>query len=253
MNLNLERTNLLKEKSSMLLKNQKLSEEASYAKELASAAAVELKNLAEEVTKITLQNAIQGKELLAAQELAYSRSASLQAGSGGLRKSYDGKIESTRVRRRSNNRNSDNWNVEINDMKIELQTRKEREASLEAALVEKDFAEDEYKQKYDESKKRELALENELAGMWVLVAKMKKEVLGVSDFNSDGKLNNSIGIDLTNDFKENADENNDAANNLKQLSDGYLKPNGDHYNQNTNMEPLLVRVKVNIAPNYETL
>ncbi|KAG7960452.1 hypothetical protein I3843_10G124300 [Carya illinoinensis] len=50
------------------VQNQKLAEEASYAKELASAAAVELKNLAGEVTKLSLQNAKHGKELFAARD-----------------------------------------------------------------------------------------------------------------------------------------------------------------------------------------
>lgn len=43
---------LIEENSGLRSQNQKLAEEASYAKELASAAAVELKNLAGEVTKL---------------------------------------------------------------------------------------------------------------------------------------------------------------------------------------------------------
>ena len=61
------------ENSGLHVQNQKLSEEASYAKELASAAAVELKNLAGEVTKLSLQNAKLEKELVAAQDQANAR------------------------------------------------------------------------------------------------------------------------------------------------------------------------------------
>lgn len=48
--LKIEQVQLSEENSGLRVQNQKLAEEASYAKELASAAAVELKNLAGEVT-----------------------------------------------------------------------------------------------------------------------------------------------------------------------------------------------------------
>jgi centromeric protein E len=47
----------LEEKDELGKLNKKLTEEASYAKELASAAAVELQNLAEEVTRLCNENA----------------------------------------------------------------------------------------------------------------------------------------------------------------------------------------------------
>ncbi|GAB4856182.1 hypothetical protein Ancab_014108 [Ancistrocladus abbreviatus] len=56
-----------------------------------------------------------------------------------------------------------------------LKASKQREAALEAALAEKEFAEEECRKKVDEAKKREASLENDLANMWVLVAKLKKE------------------------------------------------------------------------------
>lgn len=52
----------------MLVQNQKLFEEASFAKELPFATAVELKNLAGEVTKRSLHNAFE-KELQATHEM----------------------------------------------------------------------------------------------------------------------------------------------------------------------------------------
>ncbi|KAL0454138.1 UNVERIFIED_CONTAM: Kinesin-like protein KIN-7D, mitochondrial [Sesamum latifolium] len=67
--LKLEHVQILEENSGLRVQNQKLSEEASYAKELASAAAVELKNLAGEVTKLSLQNAKLEKELQAARRI----------------------------------------------------------------------------------------------------------------------------------------------------------------------------------------
>ncbi|KAL0454139.1 UNVERIFIED_CONTAM: Kinesin-like protein KIN-7D, mitochondrial [Sesamum latifolium] len=69
----------------------------------------------------------------------------------------------------------DSWNLDPEDLKLELQARKQREASLEAALAEKEILEDEYRKKIEEAKKREAALENDLANMWVLVAQLKKE------------------------------------------------------------------------------
>lgn len=152
------------------MQNQKLSEEASYARELASAAAVELKNLAGEVTKLSLQNAKLEKELLAARELVNSR-----PGNGGNRTKpgRNGRI-SGRV-----NDEFDPLNSDPEDLRRELQARKQREASLEAALAEKNVIEDEYRKRVEESKKKEAALENDLANMWVLVAQLKKEAGGI--------------------------------------------------------------------------
>ncbi|KVH93143.1 Kinesin, motor domain-containing protein [Cynara cardunculus var. scolymus] len=154
---------VLEEKSGLCVQNQKLSEEASYAKELASAAAVELKNLAGEVTKLSLQNAKLEKELVAARELVNS---------GGNRKYGD------RKGRHSDQVNGFNNVFHSEDLRRELQARKQQEASLEAALAEKEMIEDEYQKKFDEAKKRESALENDLANMWVLVAQLKKEAAG---------------------------------------------------------------------------
>ncbi|ESQ34622.1 hypothetical protein EUTSA_v10006746mg [Eutrema salsugineum] len=56
-NLKKEKMRLIEEKDEFGKLNKKLTEEASYAKELASAAAVELQNLAEEVTRLCNENA----------------------------------------------------------------------------------------------------------------------------------------------------------------------------------------------------
>lgn len=190
--LKLEHVQLSEENSGLHVQNQKLAEEASYAKELASAAAVELKNLAGEVTKLSLQNAKLEKELLAARESMHSRGAAMQTVNGVNRKYSDG-MKAGRKGRLSGRSTEisgvvsddfDSWNLDPDDLKLELQARKQREAALEAALAEKEFLEDEYRKKVEESKRREEALENDLANMWVLVAKLKKEVGSVPELST---------------------------------------------------------------------
>ncbi|PIN04884.1 Kinesin-like protein [Handroanthus impetiginosus] len=184
--LKLEHVQILEENSGLRVQNQKLSEEASYAKELASAAAVELKNLAGEVTKLSLHNAKLEKELQAARELS-SRSSSSNAGS---RKHNDIQRSSRRGRISGRtNDDFDSWNLDPDDLKMELQARKQREAVLEAALAEKDILEDEYRKKIEEAKKREAVLENDLANMWVLVARLKKEASAMQESKASGREN----------------------------------------------------------------
>ncbi|XP_074338088.1 kinesin-like protein KIN-7D, mitochondrial isoform X2 [Apium graveolens] len=198
--LKVEHIRTSEENSGLRVQNQKLSEEASYAKELASAAAVELKNLAGEVTKISLLNAKLEKELLVARDLINSRGSSLQAGNGGNRKYSDGTKSGRRGRLSgvtndiSGMVNDDfgSWNLDLDDLKMELHARKQREASLEAALAEKEVVEDEYRKKVEEAKKRETSLENDLANMWVLVAQLKKERAPIHDLNSNEKLTNGL-------------------------------------------------------------
>ncbi|CAA2985688.1 kinesin KIN-7K, chloroplastic [Olea europaea subsp. europaea] len=64
--------------------------------------------------------------------------------------------------------------VLASDMKREMALSCEKELSYEAALVEKDQREADLQRKVEESKQREAYLENEVANMWVLVAKLKK-------------------------------------------------------------------------------
>ncbi|KAL2927250.1 Kinesin-like protein KIN-7D mitochondrial [Bienertia sinuspersici] len=209
--LKLEHVQLVEEKSGLCVQNQKLSEEASYAKELASAAAVELKNLAAEVTKISLQNAKLEKELQAAREFSHSRGP--QMANGGNRKYGD--VKAGRKGRHNGRVNEvsggfydefDSYNLDMEDLKMELQARKQREAALEAALADKEYVEEECLKKVEEAKRREAALENDLANMWVLVAKLKKEVGGVPESLSDNRLANG---DILNGQKPADIDNND--------------------------------------------
>ena len=148
---------LTESKEQLELRNQKLAEESSYAKELASAAAVELKALSEEVAKLMNNNERLAAELAAVKNSPTQRRTSTQR---------NGRRESLTKRHDQVGSPS--------DLKRELAMSKERELSYEAALREKDHQEAELQRKVEESKQREAYLENELANMWVLVAKLKK-------------------------------------------------------------------------------
>ncbi|CAL9154718.1 kinesin-like protein KIN-7K, chloroplastic [Musa acuminata AAA Group] len=250
--LNLERHQLIKENHGLLSQNQKLAEEASYAKELASAAAVELKNLAEEVTKLSLQNERQAKELLAIQDLAaYSKTAN-----GTIRRFSESKNDGIKLGRKgrppsrsgdAGNTGSDdmvNRNLDLDDIRMELQVRKQKEDTLEAALAEKVHLEKEYKKKLEEAKKREISLENDLASMWVLVAKLKKGPLCASELTAD--KSSTILVDVSDDLKMNNDEHNGSLHQERQEVDSLEKPNNEQLNQNQELEPLLVRLKAKI-------
>ncbi|KAJ6385965.1 hypothetical protein OIU77_029015 [Salix suchowensis] len=242
--LKIEQVQLSEENSGLRVQNQKLSEEASYAKELASAAAVELKNLAGEVTKLSIQNAKLEQELLASRESLHTRGSGMQAVNGVNRKHHD----STRPGRKGrfsgrgneisgmHSDDFESWNLDPDDLKMELQARKQREAALEASLAEKEFIEDEYRKRCEEAKKREEALENDLANMWVLVAKLKKDG-SVPGVNADGRLGN--GIDHTRDPKANGvevDQNNAVKE--RQNLDASQQVDGT-----PKEEPLVVRLK----------
>ncbi|XP_019170100.1 PREDICTED: kinesin-like protein KIN-7D, mitochondrial [Ipomoea nil] len=238
--LKLEHVQIVEENSGLRVQNQKLSEEASYAKELASAAAVELKNLAEEVTKLSLQNVKLEKELSASREMLNSRSFNMQSGNAGNRKYGDSVRQSRRgrVSSRANDGNHDDfdkWDLDPEDLKRELQARKQREAALEAFLAEKEIIEDEYRKKFDEAKKREAALENDLANMWVLVARLKKENCA----GQEAKTNDvQTGVDSINDPNVNEVECKDPILNNSQPID-YPTPPPEISKE----EPLVARLK----------
>ncbi|XP_052172424.1 kinesin-like protein KIN-7K, chloroplastic [Diospyros lotus] len=140
-------------------RNRKLAEESSYAKGLASAAAVELKALSEEVAKLMNHN-----ERLSAELAAQKNSPTQRRSSSTLRNGRrDGYV-----------RRQEQGGGLSSEVKRELALSRERELSYEAALGEKDQREAELQSKIEESKQREAYLENELANMWVLVAKLKK-------------------------------------------------------------------------------
>lgn len=221
----------------MRVQNQKLAEEASYAKELASAAAVELKNLAGEVTKLSLQNSKLEKELLAARESAHPRV------NGFNRKFNDGARAGRKGRQtgRSNDTSGtasddfDSWNLHPDDLKMELQARKQREATLEAALAEKEFLEDEYRKKVEEAKRREESLENDLANMWVLVAKLKKDGGVAPGPNSDERHDEVVN------HVESKPAEIGSNNVLKERQVSDLPKAAE---ESTKEEPLVVRLKV---------
>ncbi|XP_051149231.1 kinesin-like protein KIN-7K, chloroplastic isoform X2 [Andrographis paniculata] len=153
-------------KEELELRNSKLAEESSYAKGLASAAAVELKALSEEVAKLMNQNERLAAELEAQKKFTSQRRTNIPNRNGrkdGYAKKHDPSIISSEVKR-------------------ELALSREREQAFEAALAEKDQIEAKLQRKVEDSKQREAYLENELANMWILVAKLKKSQ-GVDDVN----------------------------------------------------------------------
>lgn len=241
--LKLERVQILEENSGLHVQNQKLSEEAAYAKELASAAAVELKNLAGEVTKLSLQNAKLEKEMLAARELS-TRSSSSHGANGGNRKHNDQRTNRRgRVSGRANeisgmvNDDFDMWNLDPDDIKMELQARKQREAVLEAALAEKEILEDEYRKKVEELKKRETALENDLANMWVLVARLKKEATVLQE--------SKVSVTQNGDTYQVTDPKVDGSCKDPAVQDRQILDHSIAGSVVTREEPLVVRLKVN--------
>lgn len=171
-------TELVETKEQLELRNQKLAEESTYAKGLASAAAVELKALSEEVAKLMNHN-----EKLAAELAAQKSSSTQRKPSVAMRNG-----------RRDAHLRRNEQNVLSADMKRELALSRERELSYEAALVERDQREAELQSKVEESKQREAYLENELANMWVLVAKLKKSQ-GIESDPSESTISESQRVD----------------------------------------------------------
>lgn len=174
-------TEVTESKEQLEFRNQKLAEESSYAKGLASAAAVELKALSEEVAKLMNQNERLAAEL-AAQKNSPNHRRAISAPRNGRRDSHIKRADQ---------------GVSPADVKRELALSRERELSYEAALLERDQREAELQIKVEESKQREAYLENELANMWVLVAKLKKSQgaeSDVSDSTRETQRVDSFGI-----------------------------------------------------------
>lgn len=143
----------LKEANSHLeAQNQKLAEESQYAKGLASAAGVELKALSEEVTKLMNLNERLTNELTLLKNSSHRKP-----------------INGQRITR-------GNVQVKRHDLtnKRDLNPSNERERTLQLALMEKEQRETELQRKLEEFKQKEAFLENELANVWVLMAKQKK-------------------------------------------------------------------------------
>ncbi|KAJ0242495.1 Kinesin motor domain-containing protein [Hirschfeldia incana] len=158
--LKLKAKELSESKEQLEHRNRKLAEENSYAKSLASAAAVELKVLSEEVAKLLKHN-----EKLSS-ELATQTSSVTHLRNKTTTNLKNGRRESLAKRQEQ-----DNSSMEL---KRELRMSKERELSYEAALVGKDQREAELAKIVEDSNQRETYLENELASMWVLVSKLRR-------------------------------------------------------------------------------
>ncbi|KAI3823342.1 hypothetical protein L1987_04777 [Smallanthus sonchifolius] len=155
-NLKQKVTKLMESKEQLESRNKKLAEESSYAKGLASAAAVELKALSEEVSKLMNHN-----ETISA-ELASHKNSRRSTGP-----TKNGRKDNAYFRQKEPSPTQ-------SELKRELALSREREKSYEAMLSEKEQIESELQKTVEESKQRESYLENELANMWVLVAKLRK-------------------------------------------------------------------------------
>lgn len=151
---------LTEAKSRLEAQNQKLAEESQYAKGLASAAGVELKALSEEVTKLMNHNERLTNELSLLKNSPHRRTTN------GLKISRG---------------NSHIKRQEPTSKRDSTSNNHERELALEVALMEKEQRETELQKKVEESKQKEAFLENELANMWVLVAKLKKSQVSQMD------------------------------------------------------------------------
>ncbi|CAA6664250.1 unnamed protein product [Spirodela intermedia] len=145
--LNRKLTELTEQKAQLETRNQRLADECSYAKGLASAAGSELKALSEEMAAAAPRNPPPPPRRGTAAARAGRRDAS------GHPKRQD----------HPSGRRDGGAAVTF-----------ERELALEAALMERERREGELQRRVEEAQQREARLENELASMWVLVAKLKK-------------------------------------------------------------------------------
>ncbi|XP_076890770.1 kinesin-like protein KIN-7K, chloroplastic [Bidens hawaiensis] len=153
-------TELTESKDELEARNRKLADDSSYAKGLASAAAVELTALAEEVAKLMNHNERLTAELAAATAPKHSPTPRKTPPSGPTKNGRN-----TRPKEQSPTQM---------ELKRELALSREREMAYESMISKKDKKETELQQQLDESKQREKYLENELANMWVMVAKLKR-------------------------------------------------------------------------------
>ncbi|KAL8257158.1 hypothetical protein R6Q59_029199 [Mikania micrantha] len=143
-----EKMQMAEEKDELMMCSQKLADEGSYAKELAAAAAVELRNLAAEVTKLSYQNAKLNAELALTKETCKSNIYQTYSDIGSHQDVYVRKPEDVLL---------------VEELQKELNARYQREASLVGALSERDKLESELRKRLDAAKRHEEDLEAELA------------------------------------------------------------------------------------------
>ncbi|CAJ1971901.1 unnamed protein product [Sphenostylis stenocarpa] len=172
-NLRQENVRLVEEKDGLEIQSQKLAEEASYAKELAAAAAVELRNLAEEVTKLTYENAELSGDLAAAKETFGKSNLSPT--------SYESKQNINNSFQRDGKSKKLGNEFLIEELQKDLNARLQREAALESALSVKVEIEAELRRTLDEIKHQKQDLEYELTSMQILMSKMSKSGMNVED------------------------------------------------------------------------
>ncbi|XP_071731361.1 kinesin-like protein KIN-7E, chloroplastic [Rutidosis leptorrhynchoides] len=154
-----EKMQMAEEKNELMMCSQKLADEGSYAKELAAAAATELRNLAAEVTKLSYQNAKLNAELAVTKEACNSNQ--YQKNNDIVRKQEDSLL--------------------VEELQKQLNARYQREASLVGALSERDKLEGELRKRLDAVKRREEDLEAELANLWAHVAELKNSASSESN------------------------------------------------------------------------
>uniref|UniRef100_A0A7N0T0D5 Uncharacterized protein n=1 Tax=Kalanchoe fedtschenkoi TaxID=63787 RepID=A0A7N0T0D5_KALFE len=197
--LKIELVNLVEGNTLLRVQNQKVAEEASYAKQLASAAAVELKNLANEVSKLSHENAKLKNELLTSKDLVH-KSSYVQNVNGFSHKHIDPRAG--RKSRISSGGSellgnlSGDFELDPEALRIELQARIQKEAVLEAELVGKKTVEDEYRKNLEQANGRVQSLENDLANTRVLVAELKKQGRGHSDANGSDRIENATDLNI---------------------------------------------------------
>ncbi|XP_028775061.1 kinesin-like protein KIN-7E, chloroplastic, partial [Neltuma alba] len=182
-NLRQDKVRLAEEKDGLEIQSRKLAQEASYAKELAAAAAVELRNLAEEVTKLSYENAELTGDLEAAKMSCCKSNCCQTSASCDHKQSINNTQQQDGQSRKLGN------DVLIEKLQRNLKAGFQREALLEAALSTKDQIEVELRRRLDETKHHEQDMEDELASMRVLVAKMRKSGVNMDDKSTLCKLN----------------------------------------------------------------
>ena len=180
-----EKVRLLEEKDGLEIHSRKLAEEASYAKELAAAAAVELRNLAEEVTKLSYQNAKLIGDSASTKESPCKNCCQRPGSFDGRQGNSNGARPDARSRKPGDG-------MSVEEFRKELNARYLRESSLETALSERDQIEGELRRRLNEAKQREEDLENELANMWVQIAKMRKSGTTLEETSSEGTHESNI-------------------------------------------------------------
>ena len=139
-------------------RNQRLAEECSYAKGLAAAAGSELKALSEEVAKLMAHNHRLSAAAAAATTAAPPPSRTNPLPRRGTLAARPARREPHRGGAVPRRDSSGGGGI----------------AALEAALQERERREADLQRRVDDAERREACLENELASMWVLVAKLKK-------------------------------------------------------------------------------